>query len=208
MTLSVPLEAKCEPPKPAGANARVGLVSNHAYSVLDTGGGPDVAWAGGRSFMRLRNPWGDADASGLCEWTGPWSDGSREWERNPEIRKRLITDRGYDAADSADGAFWMELSDIQKYFVHPSWCWFSPFLHNVCLTGAWDRDTAGGNWSKRSWGKNPHYKLDVQYRGTFLFTVAASDDGRLPQYFNSTCISGAPCHKVCKTTISEFIFHP
>ena len=59
--------------------------------------------------------------------------------------------------------------------VNTAGCWFSPFLHNVRLTGAWDRDTAGGNYSERTWGKNPHYKLDVQHRGIFLFTVAATD---------------------------------
>jgi hypothetical protein len=44
------------------------------------------------------------------------------------------------------------------------------------LEGTWERDTAGGNWSKRTWGLNPHYKLDVHQRGTFCFTVRAADD--------------------------------
>lgn len=29
--------------------------------------------------MGNRNPWGERDAYGLGEWTGPWADGSKEW---------------------------------------------------------------------------------------------------------------------------------
>jgi hypothetical protein len=147
-----------------------GLIANHAYSVLDTGGGPHTGWSGGRSFLRLRNPHGEG------EWKGDWSDLSPLWDSHPEIKRRLITQRGYEA-DGDDGAFWMELSDISTWFVDPSWCWFSPHLHSKRLQGAWSGDSAGGNHSRRTWGNNPHYKLDVHHRGTFLFKVSCTDRG-------------------------------
>ncbi|KAG5643124.1 hypothetical protein DXG03_001550 [Asterophora parasitica] len=44
-----------------------GLIGNHAYSVLR------AVECKGKRFVVLRNPWGTS------EWTGRWSDGSREW---------------------------------------------------------------------------------------------------------------------------------
>ena len=45
--------------------------------------------------MRLRNPWGK------FEWSGAWSDGSKEWGEHPKI-KNLIKPK-----DEDDGSFWM-----------------------------------------------------------------------------------------------------
>ncbi|KAJ7880175.1 hypothetical protein B0H13DRAFT_2345713 [Mycena leptocephala] len=44
-----------------------GLIGNHQYSVLR------AVEAKGKRFVVIRNPWGES------EWTGPWSDGSKEW---------------------------------------------------------------------------------------------------------------------------------
>ncbi|KAG6865595.1 hypothetical protein C0991_001144, partial [Blastosporella zonata] len=44
-----------------------GLIGSHAYSVLR------AVEAKGKRFLVLRNPWGRS------EWTGRWSDGSKEW---------------------------------------------------------------------------------------------------------------------------------
>jgi hypothetical protein len=46
-----------------------GLVGGHAYSVLRAVG------VKGKRFLVIRNPWGKS------EWTGRWSDGSKEWTR-------------------------------------------------------------------------------------------------------------------------------
>jgi hypothetical protein len=49
-------------------NAQIsGLISGHAYSVLR------AVEYNGKKFVVVRNPWGQS------EWTGPWSDGSKEW---------------------------------------------------------------------------------------------------------------------------------
>jgi len=90
----------------APAAASVGLVSKHAYSLLE------VARAGEkgpmdrhvRRFAKIRNPWGDG------EWKGKWSDGSKEWEEYPYIKQKLA------AVDKEDGMFWMEWEDFCYYW--------------------------------------------------------------------------------------------
>ncbi|KAB5590082.1 hypothetical protein CTheo_6472 [Ceratobasidium theobromae] len=74
-----------------------GLHTGHAYSVLEA---LEVA---GKRFVRLRNPWGES------EWTGPWSDGSKEWTpewllRLPELHHTF----------GQDGEFLMEYTDFLK----------------------------------------------------------------------------------------------
>ncbi|TFK39591.1 hypothetical protein BDQ12DRAFT_61862 [Crucibulum laeve] len=44
-----------------------GLIGGHSYSVLR------AVECKGKRFVVLRNPWGES------EWTGPWSDGSKQW---------------------------------------------------------------------------------------------------------------------------------
>ena len=75
---------------------RSGIVSQHAYAVLDTYEGH------GQRLVKVRNPWGRK------EWTGAWSDGSKEW--TAEWLERL----GHEFGE--DGVFWMTLSDLlSKY---------------------------------------------------------------------------------------------
>ena len=56
--------------------------------------------------VQLRNPWG------MKEWTGPWSDGSREWETavGRKAMERLNVTFGN------DGTFWMAWEDFQAHF--------------------------------------------------------------------------------------------
>ncbi|KAG5736063.1 Calpain-9 [Termitomyces sp. T112] len=72
-----------------------GLIGGHAYSVLRA-----VEYKGKR-FVVIRNPWGKS------EWTGPWSDGSKEWtpEWLPALKvlKHMFGD---------DGEFVMEYKDF------------------------------------------------------------------------------------------------
>ena len=54
--------------------------------------------------MQLRNPWGQ------FEWKGDWSDNSKLWNNNPEIKKKCK----FENID--DGMFWIEFKDIVKIF--------------------------------------------------------------------------------------------
>jgi hypothetical protein len=68
-----------------------GLFGDHAYSVLR------AVECKGKRFVVLRNPWG------CSEWTGRWSDGSKEWTREwLEVLPLL----GHEFGD--DGQFVME----------------------------------------------------------------------------------------------------
>ncbi|KAF9262037.1 cysteine proteinase [Marasmius fiardii PR-910] len=77
-----------------------GLHGNHAYSVLRA-----VEYKGKR-FVVIRNPWGES------EWTGPWSDGAKEWMET-EWQEALPA-LGHTFGD--DGQFVMEYKDFLE-------CW-------------------------------------------------------------------------------------
>lgn len=79
-----------------GSEDREGVIKGHAYSVLR------AVEAKGKRFVLVRNPWGST------EWTGPWSDGSKEW--TPEWLKLL------DHTFGDDGQFWMLYRDFLRKF--------------------------------------------------------------------------------------------
>jgi hypothetical protein len=56
-----------------------------------------------------RNPWGQRDTTGIGEWNGPWSDGSKEW--TPYWLQRLQHTFG------DDGVFWMAYEDLLSTFM-------------------------------------------------------------------------------------------
>ncbi|KAG6864733.1 hypothetical protein C0991_007475 [Blastosporella zonata] len=72
-----------------------GLFGGHAYSILR------AVEHNGKRFVVIRNPWGRS------EWTGPWSDGSKEWtpewlQALPELKHTF----------GNDGQFLMEYEDF------------------------------------------------------------------------------------------------
>ncbi|KAF8516230.1 cysteine proteinase [Gautieria morchelliformis] len=78
-----------------------GLISLHDYSILRA-----VEYKGKR-FLKIRNPWANS------EWTGPWSDGSKEWTREATKEWRGVLDVLEHEFDD-DGAFIMEYEDFLK----------------------------------------------------------------------------------------------
>ncbi|THU76890.1 cysteine proteinase [Dendrothele bispora CBS 962.96] len=107
-----------------------GLVGNHAYSVLR------AVEVNEKRFVVVRNPWGQS------EWTGPWSDGSKEWTR--EWLERL-PEFGHVFGD--DGQFVMEFKDFlscwdtfdRTLILDDSWAMSSQWLHVTTrpLSSAW-----------------------------------------------------------------------
>ena len=81
--------------------SNLGLVTKHAYSIVDVAGGVWASATEGRSFVRLRNPWGQV------EWKGAWSDDSELWELHPKIKEELILKRGYDGAEAWFSFFYL-----------------------------------------------------------------------------------------------------
>ncbi|KAF8799617.1 cysteine proteinase, partial [Phlegmacium glaucopus] len=93
-----------------------GLIGNHVYSVLR------AVKCNGKRFVVIRNPWRKS------EWTGRWSDGSKEWTQ--EWLKL-----GHTSGD--DGQFVMEYSDWLECFAQidrtilfdSTWMMSSQWLH-------------------------------------------------------------------------------
>lgn len=83
------------PDRPS-SNQQQGIQDSHAYSVLDA---RDLD---GFRLLKLRNPWGKV------EWTGAWSDGSKEWTL--EWMKKL------DHKFGDDGVFWISYEDLLKKY--------------------------------------------------------------------------------------------
>lgn len=75
-----------------------GLIGNHSYSVLR------ALACHGKRFVVLRNPWGNS------EWTGKWSDGSKEWTQE---WLPFLTEMGHEFGD--DGQFVMECRDPRAF---------------------------------------------------------------------------------------------
>merc|ERR1712029_96421 len=78
-----------------------GLIGGHAYSILKTVEAEDEEGNIIR-FVLVRNPHADD-----FEWTGSWSDGSKEW--TPYWMSKL------DHTFGDDGEFWMKYEDLIHY---------------------------------------------------------------------------------------------
>ncbi|KAM0330936.1 hypothetical protein ACHAQA_003893 [Verticillium albo-atrum] len=88
---------------------RNGLVMGHAYSILQSREESDEEGRRVR-LVKIRNPWGQRADSGLGEWAGAWSDGSKEW--TPYWLAKLSHVFG------DDGVFWMSFDDMLQTFSH------------------------------------------------------------------------------------------
>ena len=97
---------------PAGALGatelrRLGLVTGHAYSILDLYTTPGRA----EHLIRLRNPWAEGRGDGSSGmWAGPWRDGGREWDSEPGLREKCSP------CLQEQGVFWMSLADFVRFF--------------------------------------------------------------------------------------------
>uniref|UniRef100_A0A8C1H3D2 calpain-2 n=1 Tax=Cyprinus carpio carpio TaxID=630221 RepID=A0A8C1H3D2_CYPCA len=108
------------------------LVKGHAYSVI----GAEEVHSYGRQVqvVRIRNPWGQV------EWTGPWSDNSKEWNSvKPEEKAKL----DYSAED---GEFWMAYSDFIQQFSRLEICNLTPDTLSSEDVSRWNYNQFEGDW--------------------------------------------------------------
>jgi hypothetical protein len=89
--LPVPLPPVIDLENPDSFN---GLITSHAYSIIKA-----VEFRGKR-FLKIRNPWGK------YEWSGRWSDGSKEWTTPPPplpLPEALLVDEVTPPIDATRG---------------------------------------------------------------------------------------------------------
>uniref|UniRef100_A0A4W5JZ32 Calpain 12 n=1 Tax=Hucho hucho TaxID=62062 RepID=A0A4W5JZ32_9TELE len=118
-------------------------------------------------LLRLRNPWG------FVEYSGPWSDKSKDWEDVDAAERKRI-----DLKNSEDGEFWISVEDFNRLLDTVELCSVNPEPivdkdtpdSPAAPTSAWtlsshkgswvSGSTAGGNRSyRRSFWKNPQFQL-------------------------------------------------
>lgn len=108
------------------------------------------------------NPWGERDSYGLGEWTGPWSDGSKEW--TPYWLSKLSHTFG------DDGVFWMSFSDMLSTFkwVHRTRLFDSRWT----VVSAWT--SASISWVSGFLRKK--FRVEVGKAGTVVVVLSQLDD--------------------------------
>ncbi|KAK2817648.1 hypothetical protein Q5P01_025839 [Channa striata] len=108
------------------------LVKGHAYSITAA---EQVHYSGSLvELLRIRNPWG------CREWTGAWSDESKEWDQVlPDEKKKL----NYSAED---GEFWMSYNDFLLQYSGLKICNLTPDALSSDQVGRWNYTEFEGEW--------------------------------------------------------------
>lgn len=91
----------------------VGLMKNHAYSLLDASVVTDHAGDAIR-LLKIRNPHGNSRKG---KWQGDWSDGSPLW--TPDLRRQA---GAAPAAKDQSGTFFMDVGDFRQLFENCTIC--------------------------------------------------------------------------------------
>ncbi|XP_037336736.2 calpain-1 catalytic subunit [Pungitius pungitius] len=139
------------------------LVKGHAYSVT---GVEEVVYRGNATkLVRIRNPWGEV------EWTGPWSDDSREWDSVDDSTRSRLRKR------SEDGEFWMSYADFLREFSRLELCNLTADTLQASQPKKWSSALYQGEWRKGStaggcrnfpatFWLNPQFKIALQHPDT------------------------------------------
>jgi len=130
----------------------IGLISGHAYSILD------LVDIGNYKLVRIRNPWGSAEPT---EWNGAWSDNSKELISNlDKINKKAVERWKHEAekveAESKDGCFFMEYQE------------FLNIWHNIAIAKNFANEFSGlrfaGQWSESNSGGTPYTNKEELFK--------------------------------------------
>uniref|UniRef100_A0AAR2IMP8 Calpain-1 catalytic subunit n=1 Tax=Pygocentrus nattereri TaxID=42514 RepID=A0AAR2IMP8_PYGNA len=109
------------------------LVKGHAYSVTA------VVFRGTPTkLVRIRNPWGEV------EWTGAWSDNSREWDSVDSSTRSRLYNR------SEDGEFWMSFRDFLQEFSRLEICNLTADALEMSQVKKWSTSLYQGEWRRGS----------------------------------------------------------
>uniref|UniRef100_A0A673A795 Calpain 8 n=1 Tax=Sphaeramia orbicularis TaxID=375764 RepID=A0A673A795_9TELE len=108
------------------------LVKGHAYSI--TAAAQVHHHRSVVDLLRIRNPWGQV------EWTGAWSDSSREWDGVLPEEKRMLDH------SAEDGEFWMSYTDFLHQFSRLDICNLTPDTLTSDEVGHWNYSEFEGTW--------------------------------------------------------------
>ncbi|XP_066536489.1 calpain-1 catalytic subunit [Hoplias malabaricus] len=112
------------------------LVKGHAYSVTAV---DEVTFRGTPTkLVRIRNPWGEV------EWTGSWSDNSREWDSVDSSTRNRLQNR------SEDGEFWMSFRDFLQEFSRLEICNLTADALEASQVKKWSTSLYNGEWRRGS----------------------------------------------------------
>eukprot|EP00743_Colponemidia_sp_Colp-15_P002164 GILK01002349.1.p1 GENE.GILK01002349.1~~GILK01002349.1.p1 ORF type:complete len:1020 (-),score=203.00 GILK01002349.1:103-3162(-) len=141
---------------PAEEEEPDGILTNHAYGVLD------VREVNGLCLVLIRNPWG------YKEWKGAFSDGDEQWDKHPGLKREL----GYEFKD--DGTWWMTFED---------WCGAFNNLY-VCklFPSSWQQVQFDGRWEGKTFGGSARLQADVEPEGEKVKMDTDSRWFNNPQY--------------------------
>jgi len=158
-----------------------GLMMKHAYSLIDVG------IVNGVKLVRLRNPWG------FGEWTGSWSDKSKEFKTYKEeldkvfsgpICKRndIISTSQKVTSNENDGAFFIPYDEWKKYFtVLFAAVDFPDSWSGQRVSGSFGKSSAGGNSSLKTWVMNPKHRFSIPQDNTRVYVSLCQRDPRLTE---------------------------
>ena len=206
-----------------------GILSGHAYSILDTFK-IDKDYGKGRSrLLRIRNPWGDT------EWRGKWADDSEQIQERKEairahyqqVRKEICFSKYHikmanmekweeDPID--DGNFFMCYKDWRELFTTMYVCknFFHDNEYNAVRFGySWTEDNNGGTPMKSTkeafemWGKNPYVKISVREASVALIICVSQEDPRMkekslfpyPGILHYFCFTVLACEGMLQTSV-------
>ncbi|KAJ3264251.1 calpain 7 [Chytriomyces hyalinus] len=125
----------------------LGLVSSHAYAVLD------LQLVAGIRMLQLKNPWNHR------RWNGKYSHNDRvNWTR--EFKNALNFDQ-LGAMQLDDGIFWIDFDSVRQHFesIHANW---NPeiFKYQHVMHVAWPRES-GPAIDTFTLAHNPQYGIEV-----------------------------------------------
>ncbi|KAL1502901.1 hypothetical protein AB1Y20_010974 [Prymnesium parvum] len=128
----------------------------------------------GVRLVCLLNPW----MSG--EWRGAWSADSAEWANSPDVAAQLWL-------PASSGKFWVQLSDLIKYFDTRYTVMTGGELQSMAIEGEWAELSCGGPPSSPSWCCNPQYWISCSKSAAVTIELSqrdrrlASDDVANPE---------------------------
>ncbi|KAH7337137.1 hypothetical protein B0J17DRAFT_600095 [Rhizoctonia solani] len=133
-----------------------GLFEGHDYSVIA------ALEVNGKRFLRIRNPWGKV------EWTGAWSDGSKEWTAEwlallPQLQHKF----------GNDGEFLMEYKDFLSTWTGIERCRL--FNSEWKVSSMWINTTARSIATAKSFG-DISFTLNVPETSPAVIVLSRLDD--------------------------------